>query len=199
MKTIGLTGGIGSGKTTAAEMLAELGAAVIHADQVGHEVYRPGSTGWQAVVDAFGDGVLDPSGAVDRKKLAAIVFSDPAELRRLNAIVHPLIAAAVRERIAKLRGDGFRAPIVVEAAILIEANWLSLVDEVWLLVAPPDAVAARVQAQRGMAASELRARIEAQMSDAERRRHANVIIENNGSLVDLRRRIEAAWARCTSA
>lgn len=199
MKTIGLTGGIGSGKTTAAEMLAELGAAVIHADQVGHEVYRPGSTGWQAVVEAFGDGVLDPSGAVDRKKLAAIVFSDPAELRRLNAIVHPLIAAAVRERIAKLRGDGFRAPIVVEAAILIEANWLSLVDEVWLLVAPPDVVAARVQAQRGMAASELRARIEAQMSDAERRRHATVIIENNGSLVDLRRRIEAAWARCTSA
>jgi dephospho-CoA kinase len=199
LKTIGLTGGIGSGKTTAAEMLAELGAAVIHADQVGHEVYRPGSTGWQAVVEAFGDGVLDPSGAVDRKKLAAIVFSDPAELRRLNAIVHPLIAAAVRERIAKLRGDGFRAPIVVEAAILIEANWLSLVDEVWLLVAPPDAVAARVQAQRGMAASELRARIEAQMSDAERRRHATVIIENNGSLVDLRRRIEAAWARCTSA
>lgn len=196
MKIIGLTGGIGSGKTTAAEILAELGAAVIHADTVGHEVYLPGTAGWQAVVETFGRGVLDAGGAVDRKKLAAIVFADPAELRRLNGIVHPLIASAVRERIARLRRDGFSAPIVVEAAILIEANWLSLVDEVWLVVAAQDAVTARVRAQRGLAASEIQARMAAQLSDAERRRYAQVIVENNGSLDDLRRQLETAWGRC---
>lgn len=196
MKTIGLTGGIGSGKTTAAQILSDLGAVVIHADAVGHEVYRPGTSGWQQVVDAFGRQVVDAQGAIDRKQLGAIVFADPQALKRLNTIVHPLIREAIQHRIDALRASGSAKTVVVEAAILIEANWLSLVDEVWLVSATKDAVVNRIQSQRGLAAADIEARIAAQLSDAERRRHATLVIENTGSHDDLRRQLETAWARC---
>jgi dephospho-CoA kinase len=195
VKTIGLTGGIGSGKTTAAEILAELGALVIHADAVGHDVYAPGTPGWQAVVDAFGRDIVDTAhGSIDRRKLAAVVFAEPLALKRLNAIVHPLIQQEIQRRIAALRSGGATAPIVVEAAILIEANWVSMVDEVWLLVAPKDCVVERVRSQRRLPTADIEARIAAQLSDAERRRFADVVIENTATREDLRRQLEAAWA-----
>ena len=193
MKTIGLTGGIGSGKTTVAKILEGLGALVIHADTVGHEIYRAGSIGWQRVRATFGPGVLAPDGSVDRKKLGAIVFADPNALKQLNAIAHPLIFAEIRRRIDAQRAAAALQPIIVEAAILIEANWLPLVDEVWLVVAGKGAVVERVHAERGLAPSDIERRIDAQLSDVERRRHAHVVIENTGSLDDLRRRVEDAW------
>ena len=196
MKTIGLTGGIGSGKSTAAQILEDLGAAVIRADAVGHDVYRPGTDGWRLVNQAFGPDIIDAQGAIDRKKLGAIVFADREALKRLNAIVHPLIFAEVQRRIDDLRAADSSRLIVVEAAILIEANWLPLVDEVWLVVATPDAVAARLGAQRGLAAPDVEARIRAQLSDADRRRFAHVVIENTGSVDELRQQLSAAWAQC---
>ncbi len=193
MKTIGLTGGIGSGKSTVAEILEALGATVIHADLVGHDVYRPRTVGWRAVVAAFGDDILAADDSIDRKKLGAIVFKDPGARARLNAIVHPLIAAEVRRRINEQRARDRHAPIIVEAAVLIEADWLSLVDEVWLVVADRNAIVERLGKQRSLSPEEVGARVGSQLSDEERQRHAQVVIRNTGSLDDLRARVRELW------
>jgi dephospho-CoA kinase len=193
LRTVGLTGGIGSGKSTVAEILADLGATIIDADRVGHEIYLPGTPGWQRVVDAFGRGVVAADGAIDRKALGAIVFADPAALARLNAIVHPLIREAVRERVERARAAAPRRPIVIEAAVLIEARWYELVDEVWVVVAGPETVIDRVTASRPMDEAAVRARIAAQLGDEERRKVADVVIVNDGSRDDLRRRLETLW------
>lgn len=193
MRTIGVTGGIGSGKSTATRLLAELGAEVIDADQIGHYTYRPGSVGWQRIVDAFGREVVATDGTIDRKRLGSVVFSDPKALTRLNAIVHPLIQEEVRERIRARRAAGFGGPIVVEAAVLIEAGWTPLVDEVWLVVADRESILDRVQAQRGLERPAIEARINSQLSDAERRRHATVVIDNSGSEAALRAEVERLW------
>jgi dephospho-CoA kinase len=191
--TIGLTGGIGSGKTTAAAILAELGAAVIDADKVGHAVYAPGTTGWRRVVDAFGTAIIAPDGSVDRKRLGSIVFADQPRLEQLNAIVHPLIAEAIHTQIAERRTADSQTPIVVEAAVLLEANWQTLVDEVWLVVASPSAVIERVENQRGLSRAAIEARIASQLSDTERRSRADVVIDNSGSLAQLRAQLERLW------
>jgi dephospho-CoA kinase len=196
-KTIGLTGGIGTGKTTVARMLEELGAHVIHADTVGHRVYEPGTPGWQQVVSAFSRDILAADGRIDRKKLGQIVFADRSALEQLNAIVHPLIRDEVRRGIDAQRASGFRRPIVVEAAILIEAGWNSIVDMVWVVTAPIDEVVRRISAERGLSVDDVRARLAAQIEEAERRRFADVIIENTGSTAELRRQVEAAWAALT--
>jgi dephospho-CoA kinase len=197
VKTIGLTGGIGSGKTTVARMLHEFGATVIHADAVGHEIYQPNSIGWRRVTEAFGTGILRPDQTVDRKKLGAIVFGDAQALKRLNAIVHPLMADEIRRRIQSHRTAGFTQPIILEAAILIEANWLPLVDEVWLVTASRPTVIERIAAERSLLPQEVETRIRAQLSDAERRRFAQVVIENDGSVDELRERVRAEWIRLT--
>lgn len=179
-------------------MLEELGAIVIHADTVGHEVYLPHTEGWRQVTAAFGTELLQPDQTIDRKKLGTIVFSDPQALKRLNAIVHPLIAVEIQGRIEHHRAGGTTRPIVVEAALLIEANWLPLVDEVWLVMAAKEAVVERVAAQRGLSPQEIGARVETQLNDRQRRKYAQVVIENDGTLAQLRERVGAAWARVRS-
>ncbi len=193
MKTVGITGGIGSGKTTAARILGELGAHVIDADTVGHDLYRPGSAAWQPVVDCFGRTVVADDGTIDRRRLGAIVFADPAQLNCLNAIMHPLMREEIGRRIATHRAAGAREPIVLEAAVLIEANWLSLVEELWLVVARPEVVVERVAAQRGIDRAAIAVRIQAQLTDAERRSHATVVIDNSGSVDDLRAEVQRLW------
>lgn len=194
---IGLSGGIGSGKSTVAGMLAGLGARVIDADRIGHEVYRPGSEGHRRVVEAFGTAVVGADGTIDRPALAGVVFADPAARGRLNAIVHPMLVAEIGRRIAAAR-EGDR-PIVVEAAILAEAGWRSLFDRLWVVSVSPATAIARVMASRGMTREEVERRLAAQMPDAERRRLADVVIENEGSLDELRARVEEAWTRLAGA
>lgn len=193
MKTVGLTGGIGSGKSTASRILRELGAHVIDADRVGHDVYRPGSEGWRQVVQSFGSDVVGADGAIDRKRLGALVFADRSRLEQLNAIVHPLIRAEIQKRIEERRRAGATAPVVVEAAVLIEAKWFTLVDEVWLIVADREAVHARIAVQRGLDRAAVEARIRAQLSDEERRRHATVVIDNGGDESALRAQLVRLW------
>ena len=193
MKTIGLTGGIGSGKSAVSAMLGELGAWVIDADKVGHDIYRPDMEAWRQMVAAFGAEILAADRSIDRKKLGGIVFGSDEALARLNAIVHPLMFDEIGRRIAAKRAAGFRRPIVVEAAVLVEANWLPLTDVVWVVETPHSAVVARVAAQRGLPARDIEARIASQLSDAERRRHADLVIRNAGSLEALRRQVETAW------
>jgi dephospho-CoA kinase len=193
VKTIGLTGGIGSGKSTASRILAELGAEVIDADQVGHYTYRPGSEGWDRIVEAFGPDVVSADRTIDRKRLGALVFADPGALARLNAIVQPLIRTEIGDRLRRRREAGYRGPIVVEAAVLVEAGWVPLVDEVWLVVADRKAVLERVRAQRGLEPSAIEARMGSQLTDGERRRHATVVIDNSGTIASLRAEIERLW------
>lgn len=190
---IGLTGGIGSGKSVVGGMLAELGARVIDTDKVGHRVYAPGSEGFIRLVDAFGRVVVAPDGTIDRKKLGAVVFADAERRAALNAIVHPLIFGEIMREIAECRNAGFTGPIVLEAPILVEAKGTGLVDQIWVVTAPAAAVQARLARDRSMTRAEIDARVAAQLDDAERRKHADVIIENDGDLASLRQVVEAAW------
>jgi dephospho-CoA kinase len=189
---VGLTGGIGAGKSTVAAILAELGARVIDADRIGHEVYRPGTEGFRSIVEAFGSGVVGADGSIDRRALGALVFADPAARARLNAIVHPLIVAELQRRLVAARAeDG--PPIVIEAAIMLEAGWRGLVDRVWVVSTRPEHAIARVVASRELGPAEVERRLAAQMPDAERRRLADLVIENDGDPAALRREVEKAW------
>jgi dephospho-CoA kinase len=191
--TIGLTGGIGSGKSTAAKILGELGAPAIDADKVGHEIYQPGAPAYQELIDAFGEGILAPDRTIDRRKLGPIVFADPAALKRLNAIVHPKMFTRMGEMVAAMRQIGETRPIVVEAAILIEANWQPLFDEIWLVTASREHVIERVERDRGLKPEQTEARIRAQLTDEERRKFATSVVHNDGTLEDLRAAMTHLW------
>jgi dephospho-CoA kinase len=193
MLTIGLTGGIGSGKTTVTKILAELGAPIVDADKVGHAIYAPGGPAYADMIAAFGNGILADDRTIDRTKLGPIVFADPAALKRLNSIVHPKMYARMREMIDAMRAAGETRPIVVEAAILVEANWLPLFNEVWLIVAAKERVIDRVERDRGLARVQVEARIKAQLSDDERRKHAAIVITNDSTIDDLRATLAATW------
>ena len=194
MRTIGLTGGIGSGKSAVSDILRDLGALVIDADAVAHEVYRPGTDGWREVLEAFGSEMAGPSGEIDRGKLAGIVFGDPAQLERLNGIVHPRTRALVAERLGAA-GESGETTAVVEAAILFEAGWKGMFDEVWVVTAPGEKAVARVVEARGTDAESVRSRMRAQMSNEDRLRRADAAIDNSGSLADLRAAVTEAWGR----
>ena len=191
MLVIGLTGGIGTGKSLVSRMLQEHGATIIDADLVGHEAYTPHTETWQVVVDTFGD-VLAEDGQIDRRKLGAIVFSDPKQLEKLNAIMHPRMYKMIEERIQGHQAGGAET-IVVEAAVLIEAKWTPLVDEVWVTTAPEDHVIDRIKGRNNMGEDAARARINSQMSSEERVRHANVSIANDGSMDQLRDTVDGLW------
>jgi dephospho-CoA kinase len=193
MLTIGLTGGIGSGKSTVTKFLADLGAPIIDADKVGHAIYAPDGPAYSDVLAAFGRGILAADGSIDRKKLGPIVFADPEALKRLNGILHPKMFARMREMVQQLRAEGERNPIVVEAAILIEAQWHPLFDEIWLVAASRERVIERIERDRGLKPEQTEARIRAQLPDEERRKHATVLISNDGSFEDLRRKVSELW------
>ena len=192
MFVIGLTGGIGTGKTQVSDILASLGAAIVNADQVGHEAYLPDTRTWHDIVAAFGRGVLSESGEIDRGKLGGIVFSDPDAMKRLNSITHPRIFEMIRERIGDLDRKGATI-VVVEAALLIEANWTPLVDQVWVVTSEEEDVVSRLAARNNLNEESVRARIASQMPQAERVKHADVIISNEGDLAQLGSRVKKAW------
>ncbi len=192
MLVIGLTGGIGTGKSEAARHMVSLGAALIDADLVGHEAYRPHAEAWERVVEAFGEGILQPNGEIDRRSLGAIVFSDPEQLARLNGIMHPLMARMVQEKIDALRNEG-KDVVVVEAALLFEAGWDSLVQEVWVTDASEEAVIHRLEQRNRMSEEEARKRLSSQMSRSERLERADHVIDNSGDLAKMKDEINELW------
>ena len=191
MFVIGLTGGIGAGKTQVSNILKSLGATAINADQVGHEAYLPHTDTWREVVAAFGEDILDSDKQIVRAKLGAIVFSDPAQLQRLNSIVHPRIYGMISDRIESLSGNGVQVA-VVEAALLIEANWTPLADEVWVVTTSRENVLSRLSA-RGMTAERAESIIESQMPQAERETHADAVIDNDSGLQELEQSVRDMW------
>jgi len=197
MKIIGLTGGIGSGKSTVSKVLAHLGAVVIDADKMGHEVFKPGTKAWQEVVDAFGQGIISADGTIDRRKLGEIVFSNPDARAKLNQVMHPLIYEQVKSRIEEYGRKGV-AIIIVEAPLLLEVGWKSLVDEVWVTSASEATVIKRLKEQKGLPEAQSLARVRAQLTDEERIRQADVVIDTDCALDELKERVEALWRKLRS-
>ena len=196
---IGLTGGIASGKSTAARYLAELGAFVIDADKLGHRVYEPDTPGHRAVVAAFGDDILAEDGTINRRALGAKVFGKPDELKRLTDIAWPEIRRMGEAQIATAKAENATRPVIVEAAVLFEAGWESLGDEVWVVIADPAKAVARAVERDGFDESEVKKRLDAQLSNEERSARANVVIENNTSLEALTRQLDEHYQRISAA
>jgi len=194
MLVIGLTGSIGTGKSEAARQLEALGASVISADQVGHEAYTPNTQAWEQVVAAFGEDILQEDGEIDRRKLGALVFSDPGQLEKLNQIMHPRMARMVADKIEVLRSQGVNV-VVVEAALLFEAGWDSLVEEVWVTDSSDQVVIERLKERNGMSEGEARKRISSQMDRTERLERSDYVIENSGNMAALESAIKELWDR----
>ena len=190
MITVGLTGGIGSGKTAVARLLAARGAVVVDADALAREVVAPGTPGLARVVAEFGPEVLGPDGGLDRARLAAVVFADPAARERLNAIVHPLVAA----RSAELAGAAPPGAVIVhDVPLLVENNLAAAYDLVLVVEAPPQARISRLRESRGMTEEDIRARMSAQASDEQRRAVADVVIDNGGDMARLAAEVDRVW------
>jgi dephospho-CoA kinase len=194
MKVIGLTGGIGSGKSTVAGFMAELGAVVIDADKVGHEAFKPDTELWREVVAAFGTEVLKSNGEIDRNKLGQIVFGNPKLLSRLNQIMHPRIYDMVKFQTEEYQRQGVDV-LVLEAPLLLEAGWTSLVDEVWVTVAPESTVLRRLKEKEGLSQQQSLARIRSQLPSEERVKHADVVIDTDCRLDELKAKVKELWRK----
>ena len=192
MTVVGLTGSICSGKSTIAKFLAEMGATVINADEIGHEAYQPHCETWQQVVDAFGRSILTAGDEIDRKKLGEIVFKDPEALKRLNSIMHPGMHRVAERRIASLKRDGAKV-IVLEAPLLVEADWLDLVDEVWVAKANEENSIKRCRERSGLSVEQARARMASQLSPDEKAKYADVLIDTNVSLAEVEAKVRQLW------
>ncbi|TMD58970.1 MAG: dephospho-CoA kinase [Chloroflexi bacterium] len=188
---IGVTGQLGSGKSTVAMLLREFGATAIDADDVTRDVMQPGQPAFSAIHAQFGRDILAEDGTIDRAKLGQKVFGDPQALRRLEQIVWPHVIARVLDVRAGMFDDSVLA---VEAIKLLEAPLRRVCDEIWVTVAPRETLVSRVTG-RGMAAAEARMRLGTQMSEAEYRRFATTVIDNTGDEKQLRRQVEEAWRR----
>jgi dephospho-CoA kinase len=198
MLRVGLTGGIATGKSTVAAILRELGCHMLEADKIAHRLIEPGAAAYEDVVREFGRGILTSDGRVDRPKLAAIVFADPARLARLNAIVHPPVLEAQDRELDAIERAEPHAIAVVEAALLIEAGYAKKLD--WLVVTwcTPEQQLARLTqegAGRGLTIEQARQRIAAQMPIEEKRRMADEVIDCSGSLEHTREQVVALFAK----
>ncbi len=195
MLVIGLTGNFGTGKTTVSQILAELGAAIIDADKLGHELLRPATESYGEIVTAFGKSVLKSNGEIDRNKLGKLVFTDTAALNRLNRIMHPRIYEIVKRKIEEYLQAGTQI-VVVEAALLIEADWTSLVDlvdQVWVTTAPEATIVRRLKGQRGLEEEQILARLQAQMPAEEKAKRADVVINTDCPFDELRKKVTELW------
>ena len=192
MFVIGLTGGIGTGKTEVTHVLRELGAVVIESDKVAHLSYRPGTDAYEDIIDQFGREILDESGVIDRAKLGSLVFA-VSELRiHLEMIVWPAARSWIEERLIQEKERGTKI-VVIEVPKLFEAGWDDLADAVWTIEAPSDLIAQRVNIRSNLGEAEKNARVKAQITSGERAERADLLIENTAKLADLREQIINLW------
>ncbi|MFE6740002.1 dephospho-CoA kinase [Streptomyces tubercidicus] len=192
MVKVGLTGGIGAGKSEVSRLLASYGAVIVDADKIAREVVEPGTPGLAAVVAEFGDDILAPDGTLDRPKLGGIVFSDPDKLKALNAIVHPLVGARSAELEASAGPD---AVVVHDVPLLTENGLAPLYDLVVVVDAAPQTQLDRLVRLRGMAEDEAKSRMAAQASREQRLAVADLVIDNDGPLDALEPQVRAVWER----
>ncbi len=191
MFVIGLTGNIGCGKSTVATMLRELGAEIIDADTVAHQVMAPPGPVYDSIVREFGREILAPDGSIDRRKLGQIVFADPAALRRLDSLVHPATSTTIRQMIA----TSSARVVVVEAIKLIEAGTYRVCNSVWIVTCTREQQIQRLVAERGLSREDAERRVNAQEPIEAKLSYADVVIDNSGRLEDTRRQVLDAWKR----
>ena len=196
MKLIGLTGGIASGKSSVAAILRRLGAAVIDADELSREIVQPGEAAWQEIVDAFGPDVLKADRSLDRRKLRKIVFDDPEARKKLEAIIHPRVRARAEEKIRDLAAAG-AAVIVYEVPLLFEVRLHESLRPVILVACVRKRQTERIVQRDRLSEAEAQKTIDTQMSLDEKRKLADYIIENNGSLEELDRQVRELWGKFT--
>lgn len=188
---IGLTGNIATGKSIVGQRLAALGAQHIDADRLVHQVMAHGSPAWREIVEAFGKAVVGPDGEIDRRRLGAIVFADPAALARLEAILHPPVIALIRQIVAQTQA----AVVVIEAIKLLESGIaVQLCDAVWVVTAPRAVQIQRLTGQRHLSEQDAALRVDAQGKQTAKIVHADVVIDNGGDMQDTIRQVEEAWA-----
>jgi dephospho-CoA kinase len=187
---IGLTGNIATGKSTVAQMLADLGAEVIDADRLVHELQRKGTATYDAMVKEFGSGIVRADGEIDRAALGRIVFGDADRLRALEAIIHPAVAQESTQRITNASAD----VVVYEAILLIEKGRHAMCDAIWVVTAPRAVQVKRLIEQRGLSEAEANRRIDAQTPPQQKLKHATVVIDNGGTLEATRAQVERAYA-----
>jgi dephospho-CoA kinase len=196
MLLVGLTGGIGSGKSTVSALLAAKGAVVVDADAIVHEVQRPGTPVFAAMVERFGAGIVTSDGRLDRAAVADIVFNDPESLAALNAIVHPAVGAEILQRLTDLTGTD--EVVVLDVPLLVESSRAYPVAGLLVVDVDPEVAIARLVEHRGMREADVRARMAKQASRDERRARADRIIDNHGTQADLERQVDEAWAWITT-
>ena len=194
MLTVGLTGGIGSGKSEVSRRLRDLGAVLIDADAVAREVVEPGTPGLAAVVAEFGEAILRRDGTLDREGLGRIVFGDPDKLARLNAIVHPLVGERIAARMAEVEREHPDGVVVYDVPLLVENNLAGGYDVVLVVATSPATQLRRLVEQRGMTAEDAKARIAAQAPLADKLAVADIVIDNDGTLAELDARVRQVWA-----
>lgn len=201
MYVVGLTGGIGSGKSTVARLLEERGAAVIDADRLAREVVEPGTEGLAAVVERFGEDILDPEGRMDRAAVAEIAFSDDQAREDLNAIIHPRVRQRIAERLGEIASaEGQRNRIVVlDVPLLVEGGGDHGYEDVLVVTAPEEVRVRRLVEARGMDPDDVRARISAQASDEERLAVATHVIDNAGTMDELETQVDEVYAELREA
>jgi len=192
MLLVGLTGGIGAGKSTVARMLAERGAVVIDADELARRAINTGTPGFDAVVKAFGPEAITSDGEIDRNRLAALVFTDEEARRKLEAIVHPEVARLFAEETAKHKGTD--RIVVYAVPLLVESGLQEMFHVVVVVTAEREARVARLAVARKMSGEDIRGRMDAQLSDDERERAADVVIRNDSSMAELERKVDELWA-----
>ena len=197
MTVIGLTGGIASGKSTLSRFAEERGAHVIDADKLGHVAYEPGTDCFRLIVAEFGEDIVAPDGSIDRKKLGARVFAEGSSLTRLTDIVWPEIKKLAINEIADVQADSPNRLIVLEAAVLIEAGWQDIVEEVWTVVVEESVAIERATQRDGVDEDSVKARIRAQIGNDERRAHSHVVIDNSRELLDLQQQLESEFEALT--
>ncbi len=192
MKIVGLTGGIGSGKSSVAGMLVEKGARLIDADLLAREVVGPGRPAWQDIISEFGEDVKAPDGSIDREKLGSIVFYDDKKRKRLNELTHPRIGEEILRLLNKYREEG--APVVViDAALLLESPATHWIKPVIVVTAPDETKSERVARRDSLSAEDVMARIKSQWSDSERTALADYVIDNSGGLADLESQVDRVY------
>lgn len=191
MYIIGLTGNIATGKSTVLRYLQQKGAYVFDADKLAHESMQKGTHTYWAIVETFGDTILQADGAIDRPKLGQVVFSDPAKLVQLEALVHPAVFDLARRELAKVEAD----VVVLEAIKLLEAGQLvTMCDEVWVVISNPEIQIQRLRETRNMSEAEARRRMAAQSPQAEKVKRADRVIDNSGTEAELYTQLDQAWS-----
>ena len=189
---IGLTGGIASGKSSVTRRLQKLGASAINCDKLGHQAYMPGARAYEKLIDEFGESILNEDSTVNRRALGSIVFSDRKRLDRLNQIVWPEIASMVQEKLRKMAEDDIKV-CVIEAAVLLEAGWDNLVNEVWVTSVPVGEAVKRIIERDGFNETQARVRIESQMKSADRISRSHVVISTLWEPEFTQKIVEKAW------